>query len=143
LRYGDTSAVIKLYRAEAGTDAVRTLVDDDERWAISVLTGAEVRAALARDVRVGALSPERMHAYVEDFEALTAPWLTLELSRPIAQRVTALCVTHPLRAADAVHLATALALADRGLTVTFVCSDRALLDAAAAEGLPGLDPAAG
>jgi hypothetical protein len=47
------------------------------------------------------------------------------------------------RGADAVHLASALALRDAGLDLTFAVADGRLLEAAVAEGLEAFDPEAG
>ncbi|HVT17946.1 MAG TPA: hypothetical protein VHQ90_17430 [Thermoanaerobaculia bacterium] len=59
----------------------------------------------------------------------------------VLTHVPGLCRRHPLRGADAVHLASALLLREEGLDVLFACSDRHLLEAAAAEGLAIFDPA--
>lgn len=57
----------------------------------------------------------------------------------VLKLVPGLCERHPLRGADAVHLASALLLHEEGLQVTFACSDRHLVGAAA-EGLDTFDP---
>jgi hypothetical protein len=58
----------------------------------------------------------------------------------VLQLMPGLCARHPLRGADAVHLASALLLHQEGLQITFACSDRNLVEAAAAEGLVTFDP---
>jgi hypothetical protein len=49
--------------------------------------------------------------------------------------VPGLVTRRPLRGYDAVHLAAALALRDRGLAVTFWAADATLVEAARGEGL--------
>jgi len=54
-----------------------------------------------------------------------------------------LVLSHRLRSADALHLASALRLAElAGTEIVFVASDGELLRAALAEGFPVLDPVA-
>jgi hypothetical protein len=60
----------------------------------------------------------------------------------VLRHMPGLCHRHPLRGADAVHLARALLLREEGLDILFARSDRHLLEAAAAEGLGTFDPAA-
>ncbi|HEX2253151.1 MAG TPA: hypothetical protein VHQ65_07785 [Thermoanaerobaculia bacterium] len=47
---------------------------------------------------------------------------------------------HPLRGADAVHLASALSIRDAGIEVVFAVADARLSSAGEAEGLTIFDP---
>lgn len=93
----------------------------------------EARAAVGRAHRAGRITPHRQreaHAQVDRL------WLGLErldVTSSIARRAGDLAEVHGLRAYDAVHLASALTVADDDLAV--VSADRRLLDAAAALGL--------
>ena len=76
-------------------------------------------------------------AFEEDWIAL----FRIPLSMEVLSQVPALCRRHPLRGADALHLASALMLVEREVDLTFVSSDLRQLEAAAAEGIATLDPA--
>ncbi len=99
------------------------------------LSAVEVASALARRCREGAFPPaerDRALAALElDFAALH--WV--ELSTPVVLEARALLV-RPLRAGDAIQLASALLLRrELGEPVTFAAYDDRLKAAAKAEGL--------
>ena len=150
--YFDSSALVKYYIIESGTAWVRNLIDSrlDEQWAhaisTSALTWAEVISAFARRHRMGDIST---HLY----KALTARFLQearlrygrLRVNDAVIEAAVKLIQRHPLRAYDAVQLATALILnstliADKLPPLTFVSADDILCEAARAEGLPAENP---
>ena len=63
--YLDTSALVKLYAEEEGTETVELAVDEAEAVATSVVAYAEARAALARKLRDDVFSPEEHSEAVE------------------------------------------------------------------------------
>lgn len=138
----DSSVLIKLYIAEPGSERMRWAATQGDTVAASRLAFAEIHAAFARRRREGLLLASEFeqlqHRFSEDWEELTQ----LPIGAEILTLIPGLCDRHPLRGADAVHLASALFLRQEGLEVTFACSDRQLLEAAAAEGLATLNPAA-
>ncbi len=101
----------------------------------------EVTSALTRRVREGALSPAE-YAQVQnafrfdclnEYEILTAVGSIIDHTNRLLEK-------HPLRAYDAVHLATAIVtnqrlLANNLAPLTFLSADDRLNDAASAEGL--------
>ena len=102
----------------------------------------EVSAALWRKQRLGELSAEDASVLVDEFEWdwLGGPehdvaFTVLEVSAPILDHAAQAVSRHPLRAYDAVQLASALVArsADEDLT-EFACFDEALATAARAEG---------
>lgn len=104
--------------------------------ATSRLSAVEVASALARRCREGAFSAgERdraLAALEQDFSALQV----VELSPAIVASARALLVRRPLRAGDAIQLASALLLQrEMEPEVTFAAYDERLREAAAAEGL--------
>jgi predicted nucleic acid-binding protein len=104
--------------------------------ATSRLSAVEITAAVARRCREGAFpATERDRALAALEQDLTALYL-VELSPSIVVQARALLVRHPLRAGDAVQLASALLL-QRELeeAVTFAAYDDRLKATAAAEGL--------
>ena len=109
--------------------------------ATSRVAYAEVAAAVARRCREGELGEADrdriLAALALDFEALLVVDVTAELVRQIPRLV----VDHPLRGFDAVHLASALLLADGDASsVTFASADSTLNIAAGACGFSVWDP---
>ncbi len=150
--YLDTSALVKYYIAETGTQWVKTLVEKEEngRWSnilsTSVLTWAETISAFSKRHRSGGISPQLYTALTDRFlvdgrtryARLPVDDATINLAVELIHR-------HPLRAYDAVQLATALrldqVLRDNRLgPVTFVSADALLCRAADAEGLAAVNP---
>jgi predicted nucleic acid-binding protein len=133
IHFLDTSAMAKRYVREPGSSTMRTAL---RRGTIVVarITYAELFAAIARAAREGSITEaHRAIAFArieEDFRALSV----VELRAAILQRVPALVVRHPLRAYDAVQLATALAVKETGALQLWT-SDHALASAARQEGL--------
>jgi uncharacterized protein len=108
--YLDTSALVKLYAEEEGTETVEQAVDEAEAVATSVVAYAEARAALARKLREDVFSPEK---HQEAVEALDEDWETLdkpEVSEDLVHEAGNLAEEHALRGFDAIHLASALLL---------------------------------
>ena len=136
----DTSALVKLYIAEPGSDRMREVVARGEPIAASALAFAEVHATFMRRRREELLQATELEqlqlAFAGDWEELTQ----VPVGSAVLELVPGLCRRHPLRGADAVHLASALLLHQEELQVTFACSDRHLMEAAAAEGLVTYDP---
>lgn len=99
-----------------------------------------------RRIREATLDVADYTHIVADFDALCATQYTLvELTALIVERARVLLERHPLRAYDAVQLASALtvndALAAAGLpALTFLSADHSLLNAAQMEGIATDNP---
>jgi predicted nucleic acid-binding protein len=133
IAYFDTSAVVPLVVAEAGSARAATLWDGADR-AVSVrLVYPEGRAALAQAQRLGRLTVRQLRAAVREFEARYLELDVVELDDVLARRAGHLAELYGLRGYDGVHLAAADRVCDPDLVV--VAGDRALLTAAAAKGL--------
>ncbi len=64
---------------------------------------------------------------------------SVEVRGPVLSLAALLCERHPLRAYDAIQLASALRLgSEGGIAITFVCADDALHAAARAEDIRGM-----
>jgi predicted nucleic acid-binding protein len=141
LIYADPSALVKLYVAEAGTAEMRRQATAAEIVASSVLAWPELLGLLARRRREGLLTdPEHAQLrarFVEDYADL----LVVDLDGRALELVDRLVADHALGSAAAVHLASALVLAEAGLAPRFACCDRPLLAAARGERLDAFDPA--
>jgi len=137
--YLDASALVKLYVDEEAAGQVRQGVRDAEIIATCEIAYVEVRAALARRHREGALLPVDYRRAVRN---LRADWPRLFLITVNSQLVLSagdIAEQHHLRAYDAVHLASGVACqAQTRESVTFACWDRSLAEAAAKAGLHNL-----
>ena len=137
--FADSSALVKLYADETGSDMVRGLGP----LVIAELARVEVPAALWRKQRTGELSAADAQLLVADFEAdyfgidgQDPRFAAVRASAELLDAAARLVAVHGLRAYDAVQLSCALAartaLADLTMMAAF---DQQLRTAAAAEGL--------
>jgi hypothetical protein len=133
IAYFGTSAVVPLLVAEPGSARAATLWDGADRAVSIRLVYPEGRAALAQAQRLGRLTVRQLRAAVREFEARYQELDFIELDDVLARRAGHLAELHELRGYDAVHLAAADRVRDPDLVV--VAGDRALLTAAAAEGI--------
>ncbi len=132
----DTSALVKLYVSEPGTERVRDAIARAKTVAASRIAYAEARAALARAHRESRIRTADLRRTVgeldEDWERL----FIVEVTGGVAREAGDLAEQHGLRAYDALQLASALLL-QRQLdsNVAFLAFDEALMAAAADAGL--------
>ena len=131
--YLDTSALVKLCVAEPGSDLAAAVWSGADLVATSRLADTEVRAVLAGGRRAGVLSDDDERAALAAWERLWPALHVVELHEVVTAGAATLVGYHPLRAADALHLASALALRSPDLLV--VAWDEHLAAAARAEGL--------
>ena len=146
-QYFDTSALVKRYVDEVGSLWVRDRVDTATGLLLtSSMTRVEVACALARRYREGTLTRDIHDELWQAFSYDIAVRLrTLRINLDTLTIAERLAKHYPLRAYDAVHLATALVarqrLATEGITgVTFLSADYRLLDYARREGIPVENP---
>jgi predicted nucleic acid-binding protein len=136
IRYLDSSALVKRYVLEPGSDELADLFADPAPVATSRVTLVEVAAALARRAREGALTSERCAALLADLRADLAHAALVAVDDDVLDRAGELCSRYALRTLDALHLASALEVRNHlGPDVAFVCADRRLLAAAGETGL--------
>lgn len=133
LLYFDTNAFVKLVINEEGSDLAVELWDAADAVVSSRLTVPEARAALSASFRQGRVDDATLTHAVHEWSAYWQAVRTVELSTEVAAAAGALAERHALSGADAVHLASALALADA--EAVFVSWDRRLSEAARAAGL--------
>lgn len=146
--YLETSALVKLYVRESGTERVLALANrtTENRLAILALTQVELRSAVRRRERNGEIPPLVATQLLEAFKRhLEQRFVSQMINDFVLDVASALVDRHALRAYDAVQLAGYVVL--RSSTGSdepvFVCSDHALLVAARQEGIPVLDPTSG
>jgi len=139
--YFDSSALVKRYTEEAGTDFVKSILATNGLITTSKLTYPEILSALMRKVRSGEIEKKTVHGIVDKFDKDWDHMLVLDFHNDLLPIVKNLIEKHPLKAADAIHLSSALWLKLSSMVdVTFIASDSNLLKAAAAEKLQVMNP---
>ena len=140
MNYFDTSALIKRFVTENGSERVAELVAADALIATSRVAYAEVHAGLARKLREGMLARAEHRRIARAFDRDWRAYARVDLPDDLLTRARDLVLRHPLRGFDAIHLASALhlrtAIAEE---VRLVAADDRLLAAADAEGVGILD----
>ena len=141
--FADTSALIKRYVREPGSDWIRNEVVKHEIL-ISQITPIEIMAALGRRFRQGVISRfvfyQARRLFLLHLDA--NQYTIIDLEQPIVDEAIRLTFHQGLRAYDAAQLATALEACktrDRNRFV-FLTADAALETVAQAEGLQTDNP---
>lgn len=106
--YLDTSALVKQYIQESGSRDVQKLILTAEYAGTSLITRAEMAAALARATRLKILSATEADSAWEQFLGDWPSLSRLNVSRQIIEQASSLVWDFPLRGYDAVHLASAM-----------------------------------
>lgn len=138
--FADTSALLKLYIEEPGSERMQTIVAASEEVAASLLTYGEIYATLARRRREASLSAAQHAVATAEFERDWREMVQVPLGPETLAEIPALCSRYPLRGGDALQLASALRFTRNRLPLVFACSDQQLLEAAAGEALETFDP---
>lgn len=137
MRFWDASAVVPLIVSEPASGDMLALLEGDAEMLVWWGTPVECTSALARREREGALAPGGVAVAVDRLRKLARAWqevVPADVIRSTAQRLVRV---HPLRAADALQLAAAIAASEQDpASLAFVCLDDRLSEAAAREGFP-------
>ncbi|MFI5088877.1 MAG: type II toxin-antitoxin system VapC family toxin [Terriglobales bacterium] len=145
LYYLETSALVKLYVREAGTERLLALAarSSENRLAILALAQVEFRSAIRRREKNGEIPPLVATELLEAFKRhVEGRFLTQMVTDFVLDVASVLVDRYALRAFDAVQLAGYMVVRSSSGTdlPVFVCSDQELLMAAKQEGVPILDP---
>jgi predicted nucleic acid-binding protein len=139
----DSSALIKRYIIEQGTNWTKSLIQlkTQNLIIISDITQVEVTSGVMRRKREGAINPQIAHGLKTVIENhIVTDYQVIGLSQPIIKRAKDLLEAYPLRAYDAIQLASALeshhSFMQKNLSpIIFLSSDNRLLTTAISEGL--------
>lgn len=127
----DTSALIKLYIAEEGSDAIKMQLSLAEAVAVCRISWAEAHAALSRRARE---VPQDARVIEQAKVALAADWqhfVVLEIDQVLIERAGEYADTFALRGYDSVQLAAAFETGRISqLPIFFACFDTRLNKAA-------------
>lgn len=144
--YLETSALVKRYVEEAGTEAADRLFDEklpDEFFSISTLAVLELKSALRRLVKAGRIRESQYRDLIAEFTRDAASIsLILPVNDALMEEAATALESHALRAGDAIHFATILQVKqvadDTRQPLIVVTSDLELLEACGQEWLTTL-----
>ena len=117
--YFDTSALIKRYVEEPGRREVVQLLRT-HNCVVSAVLPVEMRSALRRRVAEKTLDEKRVLAMLKRFAADRSFWTVIEVSGEVLATAETLSAAHPLRALDAIHVASARLFAARIPSPAFI-----------------------
>lgn len=146
--YLDTSALFKRYHDESGSTFIHSLFDQAYRneyaFYTSILTGIEFCSVIRRHQREGGVDEETAESIIHTFLFESEATLnTFPVDQQILQTAMTLISNHPLKAYDAVQLATcfeAKIYSTKTNGFYFVCDDDRLREAAKRECVNVLNP---
>jgi predicted nucleic acid-binding protein len=105
--YLDTSAFLKLYLDETGSRPVRNHVANAAAVFTHLITYAEMRAALARAVRMGRMAEADLRYQISRFEDDWLGLAVVDVDDALVRQAGRLAEQHDLRGYDSVHAAAA------------------------------------
>jgi uncharacterized protein len=144
----DSSGLVKRYVDEVGSDWVRAIVDPASANIVGIadITRAEVTSALARRAREGVITLNERDELIQTFRAHCATQYRIVPTQPrIIDLAAELIQRHPLRAYDAVQLASA-SIVNQSLIahslpqLIFVTADDRLIAATRGEAVTAENP---
>ncbi|MBI4201991.1 MAG: type II toxin-antitoxin system VapC family toxin [Chloroflexi bacterium] len=144
--YLDTSALVKRYLTEQGSEVVDSLFQPESQSDLLTtfyLTILEIHSAITRLAKGGQLRQRMADRILSKFrQDVDDRILVLPINNQIGRLALLVVRDYKLRAADALHLATTLNYRSYYSEVTnvFVASDGELLEAAKLANLAILDP---
>ena len=134
--YIDASALVKRYVAESGSTEVNTWISKSQMVTTSILSRAEVIAALNRASRMQIIDNEGCRTALELFRSEWESFVRLPVNDGTMIRADYLTSRHNMRGYDAVHLASALIWQESiGNRIRLITYDNQLRQAGLDEGL--------
>jgi predicted nucleic acid-binding protein len=135
LRFWDSSAIVPLLVAEATTDSMRAIAQEDPVMLVWWATEVECVSAIARLERQDDLSSDATLTSLERLDALAEGWSEVQPVEAARRAARRLLRVHTLRAADALQLAAAIVAAEgHPASLDVVTLDDRLIEAARREG---------
>lgn len=138
--YLDSSALVKRYVKEKGSEKVN-LVSSSDTVVTSKITYAEILSGLSRKRREKCIGEKDFQTAIERFEIDWEILIIIELQDELLPIIKNLLLSYTLKGADAIHLASCLWFKKNiKEDVTFVASDKPLINIAIEEGIKTLIP---
>jgi len=132
--YFDTSALVKRYVRESGSDRVRRLLHS-RAVVSSAVIHVEAVSSVRRRLREGRLSSRSAGRILQRIEEDVAFWWLAPVSEQVLSKARSLILGSAARTLDAIHVASASLLVGEGLTMPFVTADRRQAEVAGVAGL--------
>jgi predicted nucleic acid-binding protein len=134
--YLDASALVKRYILERGSQETIALMADSEMPATSIISRAEVAAALAKAVRAGLVKDEVGRNAQQRVARDWPDMVRVPVTEALVERAEVLAWEHGLRGYDSVQLASALTWHESvGEEIVVATFDQQLWEAAKRTGL--------
>jgi len=145
--YFDSSALVKRYVQEIGTEVVVNLCQKEAAIFISDIALAELGAAFARKLREGEIIEDEYTAMLGDFkDDYLYEYFKVSINFEVLNLAVSLARRRALRGYDAVQLASAvkvreiIMMEEDEAKMTFIVADRRLEESAQAEGFATINP---
>ena len=145
--YFDSSALVKRYAKEVGTELVENLCQKEVAIFISDIALAELGAAFARKLREGEITEDEYTVMLGDFkDDYLYEYFKVSISFEVLNLAVSLAKKRALRGYDAVQLASAVKVkeavmtGEHGAKITFIVADKDLEEAARTEGFVTINP---
>jgi predicted nucleic acid-binding protein len=139
--YCDTSALVKRYFQEAGTESVQKIFERAKIITISQIGFIETISAFYRKQRSEPVSSRKFNSLIRNFKKDWESLHTIVLRDQIFVKAEQLIMKYFLRSYDAIHLTSAVIVQSELKTqLHFIASDIHLLKAAQSEGFRILNP---
>jgi uncharacterized protein len=132
----DTSALVKRYVEEPGSDTVQMLCEEADELMVSIICLPEMLSTLNSLRRERKLSDERYAELKSEMQMDINDAMVCSISQAVLSCAVTCLEKYPLRAMDALHLGCALS----NVTDKFISADIRQLDAAIACGLKVVNP---
>jgi predicted nucleic acid-binding protein len=141
LLFFDTSALVKRYYKELGTEKVDELIEQNENIVITSLTIIETISAFRRKYNREEIDRDDVDGLLAAFfeEALNE-FIIIPMEESIQQFSFDLILENDLRTLDSLQLSAALSLTMEDTTVSFVTADADLATVAQHKGLKTINP---
>lgn len=138
----DTSAIVKLYHQELGSDRVFPLYRDGAAIVISELSKVELLSTIHKKLRMGEITADALAAVRDRFFAdCTDRFVVIHVASFIVDAALDFLNTHArtnhLFSLDALQIATLSIVAEKD--ITFVCADKRLTMLVKTIGFPILE----
>lgn len=128
--YVDTSALIKRYIEESGSEKVEHLWPTDSKKIFTAsLTYAEMYAGFYRLNRNGRISGKHLARSCEEFESDWRTLVVIEFASEVQKNVSKIISKVSLRGADLVHMASVVYLLERNLNCELLTYDERMVQA--------------
>jgi len=137
----DTSAVVKIYHRESGTERILPLYQGGEVIVISELSKVEFSSTIHKKMRTGEITADTLEAVKNRFFAdCSSRFVVIHVASFIVDAALEIMNTlgraNHLFSLDALQIATHSIIAEKD--TTFVCADKRLTALVAAMGIPVL-----